>query len=174
MHHYVSLNSRSLCTCGRLADEAGRLCIHNNRITNGCTACTYYLKHCSQFVWNTVDGERFGGLNICGFSVIKVFMEILSRCLGHRCSLFSTIKERCLYSQKNFHDTPENHEKHESLAQRIFSHLRYTAQGESRVVNIALARGLYLSQDSHKEHSYKQSDSALSVILYFTLTLWWL
>ena len=30
-----------------------------------------------------VDGKRFAGLNICCFSVIEVFTEILSRCLGH-------------------------------------------------------------------------------------------
>ena len=73
----------------------------------------------------TVDGKRFVGLNIHGFSAIKVFMEILSYCLGHKCSLFSTIKERHLYSRKNFHGTPENREKHESLAQRIFPRLQY-------------------------------------------------
>ena len=50
---------------------------------------------------NTVDGERFTGLNIRGFSAIKVFTEILSCCLGHKCSLFSTTKVRCLYSWKN-------------------------------------------------------------------------
>ena len=32
----------------------------------------------------TVDGERFAGLNIRGFSAIKVFTEIFLRCLGHR------------------------------------------------------------------------------------------
>ena len=32
----------------------------------------------------------------------QVFMEILSHCLGHKCSLFSTIKDRCLYSRKTF------------------------------------------------------------------------
>ena len=45
---------------------------------------------------NTVDKERFPGLNICGFSTIRVFTEILSHCLGHKCSLFSAIKERHL------------------------------------------------------------------------------
>ena len=65
-------------------------------------------------------GERFTGLNIRGFSAIKVFMEIFSRFLGHKYSLFSIVKERCLYSRKNFHGTPENREKCESLAQRIF------------------------------------------------------
>ena len=35
---------------------------------------------------DTVDGERCAGLNIRGFSAIKVCMEILSRCLGHKCS----------------------------------------------------------------------------------------
>ena len=39
----------------------------------------------------TIDGERFTGVNICGFSTIKVFMEIMSCCLGHKWSLFSTI-----------------------------------------------------------------------------------
>ena len=57
----------------------------------------------------TVDGERFTGLNIRGFSAIEVFMEIVLRCLGHKCSLFSTIKERRLYSWKNFRGTPKNH-----------------------------------------------------------------
>ena len=32
----------------------------------------------------TVDGERFAGLNIRGFSAIEVFAEIFSRCLGHK------------------------------------------------------------------------------------------
>ena len=50
----------------------------------------------------TVDGERFTELNICGFIAIEVFTETFSCCLGHKCSLFSTIKEKCLYSQKTF------------------------------------------------------------------------
>ena len=73
----------------------------------------------------TVDGERFAGLNICSFSAIEVFMEILPRCFGHKCSLFSATKERSLYSRKNFCGTPENREKHESLAQQIFPRLQY-------------------------------------------------
>ena len=59
---------------------------------------------------NTVDRERFAGLNIHGFNAIEVFMEIFSRCLGHKYSLFSIIKERYLYSQKNFYSTSENRE----------------------------------------------------------------
>ena len=66
---------------------------------------------------DTVDGERFAELNIHGCSAIEVFTEILSRCLGHECSLFSTITERHLYSRKNFHSTPENREKCEGLTQ---------------------------------------------------------
>ena len=50
--------------------------------------------------------------------------------------------------------------------------MKYTARGESRVANIALRRSrvLYLSRDPHQELylSYKQSVSALSVLLYFT------
>ena len=45
-----------------------------------------------------VDVERFTGLNVHGFSFIKVFVEILLCCLGQKYSLFSIIKERCLYS----------------------------------------------------------------------------
>ena len=73
----------------------------------------------------TVDGEIFAGVNIRSFSAIKVFTEILLHCLGHKCSLISTIKERCLYSWKDFHSTPENREKCESLAQQIFLCLLY-------------------------------------------------
>ena len=75
-----------------------------------------YIVH----IYYTVDGERFAGVNICDFSAIEVFMEILSHSLGHKCSLFSTIKERCLHSWKSFCGTPENRENHKSLAQRIF------------------------------------------------------
>ena len=64
--------------------------------------------------------ERFAGLNIHGFSPIKVFAEILLCCLGHNCSLFSTIKERCLYSQKNFYGTLENRENAKFLPSKSF------------------------------------------------------
>ena len=74
-----------------------------------------WLKWC-----HTVDGERFAGLNICSFSAIKVFTEIVSHCLGHKYSLFSTIKEKRLYSRKNIRSTPENHEKCESLVSKFF------------------------------------------------------
>ena len=73
------------------------------------------------YILCTVDGERFAGLNIGGFSAIEVFTEILLHCLG---SLFSTIKERHLYLRKIFHSIPENRKQRESLAQRIFSYLR--------------------------------------------------
>ena len=76
-------------------------------------------------IYYTVDGEKFAGINIRSFSAIEVFMEILLHYLGHRYSLFSTIKERCSNSWKNFCGTPENHENRESLAQRIFPHLQY-------------------------------------------------
>ena len=64
----------------------------------------------------TIDGERFAGLNVHVFNPIEVFVEILLRCLGQKCLLFSIIKERYLYSQGNFHDTLENREIHECLA----------------------------------------------------------
>ena len=71
-------------------------------------------------LWNTIDVERFAGLNIYGFSPIKVFAEILLCCLGHNCSLFSAIKERCLYSPKNFHGTLENRENANFLPSKSF------------------------------------------------------
>ena len=71
--------------------------------------------------------RRWGKIRWAKYSwfQIKVFTETLLHCLGHKCSLFSTIKERHLNSQENFRGTPENREKHDSLAQQIFPHLRY-------------------------------------------------
>ena len=60
----------------------------------------------------TVDGERFAGLNICGFCAIKVFAKMFLHCLGHKYSLCSIIKERHLYLWKSYCDTAENREKH--------------------------------------------------------------
>ena len=58
----------------------------------------------------TVNVERFAGLNICGFSPLKIFVGILSQCLSQQCLLFK-------YSWENFSGTL----KHcESLAQSIF------------------------------------------------------
>ena len=49
--------------------------------------------------------------------------------------------------------------------------MKYTAQDESRVANIALSGVLYLSQDSHQEPYilYKQSGSVLSVLSRLTV-----
>ena len=57
----------------------------------------------------TVNGERFTGLNICGFSPMKFFTRIFLRYLGQQCVIF-------------FCGTLENHE---SSAQRIFPRLWY-------------------------------------------------
>ena len=89
---------------------------------------TEHRKVVNSYLKFTIDKERFSGINICSFSAIKVFTEILSHCLGHKYSLFITIKERHLYSWKNFHSTLENHEKRESLAQWIFPRLWYSKQ----------------------------------------------
>ena len=86
-----------------------------------CQLAVWVYKHATTKVFhmNTIDGGRFAGLNIRSFSAIKVFTEILSRCLGHKCSLFN-IKGRCLYSWENFCSTPENCEN-TKVAQWIFS-----------------------------------------------------
>ena len=65
----------------------------------------------------TVDRENFAGLNVRIFNPIEVFAEILSRCPGQKCLLFSIVIERHLYSWENFHSTLENCEKYECLAQ---------------------------------------------------------
>ena len=51
--------------------------------------------------------------------------------------------------------------------------MEYTARGESRVANIARGEAkCYICHETHQVLyiSYKQSGSALSVLLYFTLT----
>ena len=48
---------------------------------------------------------RFTGLKIHSF---KVFMEAFLHCLGQKWLLFSIIKERRLYSRKNFRGSSEN------------------------------------------------------------------
>ena len=83
---------------------------------------------------DTVDGERFAGLNARCFSPIKVFTEILSRCLGHKCSLFCIIKEMRLYSWQNFRCTSEHREKCKRLAQRIFPRLQYVIHRQFYVI----------------------------------------
>ena len=45
--------------------------------------CTYARTYICTYI-HTVDGERFAGLNIHGFSAIKVFVEIFSCYLGHK------------------------------------------------------------------------------------------
>ena len=61
--------------------------------------------------YSTIDKEKFTGLNVHLFNPIEVFAEILSRCFGQKSLLFSTIKERHLYSWENFRSTLENREK---------------------------------------------------------------
>ena len=57
-------------------------------LMNSIILCTFQL--------NTVDVEKFTGLNIRGFNPIEVSVEMLSCGLGEKCLLFSTciIKER--------------------------------------------------------------------------------
>ena len=68
--------------------------------------------------YGTIDKEKFTGLNVHFFNPIEVFTEILSRCFGQKSLLFSTIKERHLYSWENFRSTLENREKWKT---RMFS-----------------------------------------------------
>ena len=68
----------------------------------------------------TIDMERFAGLNIRGFSFMKFFVKILSRCIGHQCYYLPIAKN-------SWENICGNHEYSESLAQRIFPHLWYMA-----------------------------------------------
>ena len=65
----------------------------------------------------TVDVERFTGLNICGFSPMKFFVEILRGALATSVYYLPVAK----ISQKNFRGKLKNCK---SLAQQIFPHLR--------------------------------------------------
>ena len=120
--------------------------------------------------------------NICGFSAIEVFTEILSWCLGHKCSLFSTIKERRLNSWKNFHGTRENRK---SLAQRILNLSLFTVLQSFDMYsnnyicliiihvhffvkiyhNRILTWTYYLGQILHRHFKYCQRDLLLFIVI---------
>ena len=65
--------------------------------------------------------ERFAGLNICGLSSIKFFAVIFHGALATSVHYLCIAKN----SQEYFRGKLKNRENHESLAQRIFSRLRY-------------------------------------------------
>ena len=80
-----------------------------------CVSCVVTLMQC------TIDGERFAGINAHGFNLIEVFAELLLRCLGQKCFLFSVIKRGTYIHGKTF-TVLLNIVKNTSLAQRIFPH----------------------------------------------------
>lgn len=72
----------------------------------------------------TVDVEKLAGLNFHSFKPTDVFADIFWRFLTQ--SAYYILKSSTyVYSQENFRGALENHESHESLALRIFPHLRY-------------------------------------------------
>ena len=121
-----------LCVCvcmGVCVHLCISTCVHHVWHTCICVCVSVHAYMCvciSNYLYIYRRQGKFAGLNIHSFSVIKVFTEILACYLGHECSFFSTIKERHLYSWKNFHGTSEIREKCKSLAQRIFPCLWYT------------------------------------------------
>ena len=91
---------------------------------------SYFLRSASSsdqnFSYNepsTIDLERFAELNIYGFSPTKFFVEIVSQCIGHQCSiLYLKLKIR----GKTFAVSSKiTKTMHESLAQQIFPRFRY-------------------------------------------------
>ena len=69
---------------------------------------------------NTINVERFAGLNIHSFGPIKFFTEILCGALASSVYYLTIAK----YSQENFCGTLKIHKKRESLAQWIFPRLQ--------------------------------------------------
>ena len=58
--------------------------------------------------------------SFCGSIIVLPWPYVV-----HKYSLFSIIKQRHLYLQKNFRGSHEYREKHKRLAQRIFPRLQY-------------------------------------------------
>ena len=52
----------------------------------------------------TVDGERFAGLNIRGFSAIEVVAEIFLHCLGHKQYISTHYLKRGIYIHGKTYD----------------------------------------------------------------------
>ena len=67
----------------------------------------------------TVNGERFAGLNICGFSPMKFSQEYFCGALASSVYYLTIAK----YSWKNFCGTLKKCENHKRLAQQTFPRL---------------------------------------------------
>ena len=73
----------------------------------------------------TVNGERFAGLNFCGFHYVKFTQENFHGALRLKhLNIIQSLYNINKYSRKNFWGTLEKHENRESLAQTIFPCLR--------------------------------------------------
>ena len=66
-------------------DNTGNIARHYTDKLYKCRLHLYY----SALITNTINGERFAGLNIRGFSCMKFFTEIVSQCICHQCLLFT-------------------------------------------------------------------------------------
>ena len=68
-------------------------CYHGSWLGLGLSVCMFsvYVYVLVLYI-HTVNGERFAGLNIRSFDPTEVFTEMLSRCLGQRCLLFSIVQ----------------------------------------------------------------------------------
>ena len=129
--------------------------MHNN-ITPNHPSFTVTTKATRKLQY-TVKVEKFAGLNIRGFSAIKFFTEIISRCIGHQC-LFVPIAKNL---QENFHGTLKNCKNYESLAQQIFPRLRY----------ITCCRQGAVRKLSFKMNKHQYSINQLPHVLYTNLIL---
>ena len=72
---------------------------------------------------NTINVEKFAGLNIRGFSPMKVLQKYFCGILPTIVYFIPIAKN----SLENFHSTLKNRKNRECLAQRIFPRLRYTS-----------------------------------------------
>ena len=75
---------------------------------------------------NTINVEKFAGLNIRGFSPMKALQKYFCGILPTSVYCIPIAKN----SLENFHGTLKNRKNHDCLAQRIFPRLQYTSRSK--------------------------------------------
>ena len=71
--------------------------LKNNNHSKSFVICPV-LFYITIFSYTTDKRGKIHWAKLSQFQPLKVFVGILSQCLGQKCLLFSIIKERCLYS----------------------------------------------------------------------------
>ena len=107
--HHCGLN---ITTTVCIAAAICYCCCHHLKLPplQSCKCYRYYVQCHRNY---TVNGERFTGLNFCGFHPMKFFTGKLSWWLTLSTYACININK---YSRNDFRGTLENYKKHESLA----------------------------------------------------------